>query len=131
MTSRDLILQVAIEMKKTPEQMERFINSLEENMLDMAESLKEVSDQDYKDMGFPIGLVIKIKKRLQSDDAQLAAGVQTQPEAASVAQTMVNTNKEENKIPDFNPLTVKDSVSSNTRQVAVEDSPQFQKMNPA
>ena len=69
MTSRDFILQVAIEMKKTPEQMERFINSLEENMLDTAESLKEVSDQDYKDMGFPIGLVIKIKKRLQSDDA--------------------------------------------------------------
>ena len=97
-------------------------------MLDMAESLKEVSDQNYKDMGFPIGLVIKIKKRLQSDDAQLAAGAQSQPEAASVAQTMVNTNKEENKIPDFNPLTVKDGVSSNTRQVAVEDSPQFQKM---
>ena len=69
MTSRDLILQVANEMKRTPEQMEKFINSLEDNMIDTAESLKELSDQDYKDMGFPIGLVNKIKKRLQSDDA--------------------------------------------------------------
>ena len=33
-------------------------------MLDTVESLKELSDQDYKDMGFPIGLVNKIKKHL-------------------------------------------------------------------
>ena len=44
MTSRDFILQVAIEMKKTPEQMEPFINKLEENMIDTVESLKELSD---------------------------------------------------------------------------------------
>ena len=44
MTSRDFILQVAIEMKKTPEQMEKIINSLEENMVDTVESLKELSD---------------------------------------------------------------------------------------
>ena len=62
--------------------MERFINTLEENMLDMAESLKEVSDQDYKDMGFPIGLVKKIKARLQGDEAQPAAQAQNQPEAS-------------------------------------------------
>ena len=80
-TSRDLILQIATEMNRTPEQMEKFINSLEENMLDTVESMKELSDQDYKDMGFPIGLVKKIKARLQGDEAQPAAQAQNQPEA--------------------------------------------------
>ena len=76
MTSRDLILQVGTEMKRTPEQMEKFINSLEDNMIDTAESLKELSDQDYKDMGFPIALVTKIKKKLQSDYALPTAQAQ-------------------------------------------------------
>ena len=67
MTSRDLILSIATEMNRTPEQMEKFITSLEDNMLDTVESLKELSDQDYKDMGFPIGLVNKIKKRLSGE----------------------------------------------------------------
>lgn len=79
MTSRELILQIATEMNRTPEQMEKFINSLEDNMLDTVESMKELSDQDYKDMGFPIGLVKKIKTRLQSDEAQPAAQAQNQP----------------------------------------------------
>jgi hypothetical protein len=64
MSSRDLILSIAGEMNKTAEQMEKFIAVLEENFLDTEESLRDLSDQDYKDMGFPLGLVNKIKKRL-------------------------------------------------------------------
>ena len=64
MSSRDLILSIAGEMNKTAEQMEKFIAVLEENFLDTEESLRDLSDQDYKDMSFPIGLVNKIKKRL-------------------------------------------------------------------
>jgi hypothetical protein len=45
-------------MNKTAEQMEKFITVLEENFLDTEESLKDLTDQNYKDMGFPIGLVI-------------------------------------------------------------------------
>ena len=45
-------------MNKTAEQMEKFISVLEENFLDTEESLKDLTDQNYKDMGFPIGLVI-------------------------------------------------------------------------
>lgn len=47
--------------------MDKFITALEEAMIDTVESMKELSDQDYKDMGFPIGLVNKIKKRLFGD----------------------------------------------------------------
>ena len=64
-TSRDLILAIAVEMNKTPAQMERFITVLEDNFLDTTESLKDLSDDNYKDMGFPIGLVNKIKKHLE------------------------------------------------------------------
>ena len=45
-------------MNKTAEQMEKFITVLEQNFLDTEESLKDLTDQNYKDMGFPIGLVI-------------------------------------------------------------------------
>ena len=76
MTSRNLILQVATEMNRTPEQVEKFISLLEDNWLSTAESLKDLSDQDYKDMGFPIALVTKIKKRLQSDYALPTAQAQ-------------------------------------------------------
>jgi len=57
MSSRDLILAVAVEMNRTAAQMEKFITALEDNMIDTGESMKELSDQDYKDLGFPIGLV--------------------------------------------------------------------------
>ena len=86
MTSRDFILQIATEMNRTPEQMKKFINLLEDNMIDTVESLKELSDQDYKDMGFPIGLVNKMKKRLQSDDDQPAIQAQPAAQAQSAAK---------------------------------------------
>ena len=43
-SSRDLILSIAVEMNKTPEQMERFITALEDNFLDTVESMKDLSD---------------------------------------------------------------------------------------
>ena len=72
-SSRNLILSIATEMNKTPDQMERFITVLEDNFLDSVESLKDLTDDNYKDMGFPIGLVNKIKKRLFGDAPQAQA----------------------------------------------------------
>ena len=40
MTSRELILQIAAEMNKTPEQMQKFISALEDNMIDSVDSMK-------------------------------------------------------------------------------------------
>lgn len=72
-SSRTLILSIATEMNKTPQQMERFITVLEDNFLDTVESLKDLTDENYKDMGFPIGLVNKIKKRLSGEVSASAA----------------------------------------------------------
>ena len=44
--------------------MQKYINALEEHMIDDVEIMKDLTDQDYEKMGFPIGLVIKIKQRL-------------------------------------------------------------------
>ena len=43
-SSRDLILAIATEMNRTPEQMEKFIASLEGEMLDTVDSLRDLSD---------------------------------------------------------------------------------------
>ena len=56
--------------------MEKFIASLEDNMLDTADSLRDLSDQDFKDLGFPIGLVKKIKQRIEP---AASAPAQAQP----------------------------------------------------
>jgi len=48
-------------MKKKPSVFEKFIEILEGEFLDEAESLKEVTDEQWKSMSFPIGLVNKIK----------------------------------------------------------------------
>ena len=58
------MLQIATAMNKRPEQMEKFISALEDNMIESAQDMKGLSGQDYKDMGFPIGLVKKITQRL-------------------------------------------------------------------
>ena len=44
MSSRELILSIATEMNRTAEQMQKYIDSLEDNMLDTVESMKELSD---------------------------------------------------------------------------------------
>lgn len=62
-TSRDFMLQVAGQIGKSPEEIEKFIAVLEENFLDTADSLREVSDEQWRtDLKFPVGLVNKIKK---------------------------------------------------------------------
>ena len=64
MATKDLILSIATEMNKTPEQMQKFISALEENMVDTVQDLRDLTDDDFKQMSFPIALVNRIKKRL-------------------------------------------------------------------
>ena len=44
MTSRDFILQIATEMNKRPEQMEKFISALEDSMVETVQVMKELSE---------------------------------------------------------------------------------------
>lgn len=58
-------------MKKSPAEFEKYIVTLEENFLDEVESLKEVTDDQWKnDLKFPIGLINKIKKAFTESSFQ-------------------------------------------------------------
>jgi hypothetical protein len=65
MTSRLLLTTIAEEMKKSHAEFEKYIFILEENFLDDVASLKDVTDDQWKnDLKFPVGLINKIKKTL-------------------------------------------------------------------
>lgn len=83
MSSKDLILKIGHEMNKTPDQMQKFVNILEENFLEDEESLREVTDANWKEMNFPLGLINKIKKHL-------GTGQNNQPVPANSEMTTTN-----------------------------------------
>ena len=60
----NLIFKIGQEMNKTPEQMQKFVDILKDNFLEDEESLREVTDANWKEMNFPLGLINKIKKHL-------------------------------------------------------------------
>ena len=64
-----MILSIATEMKRAPEEINESITILEKNMIDTVESLKECSHKNLKDLGLPLGLVNKIIQRLEQMSA--------------------------------------------------------------
>ena len=49
MTTRELIKQIAIDLKKDPDEYTKYAIILEEEGFDTVESLREISDEDWKD----------------------------------------------------------------------------------
>lgn len=64
MQAKELLLLIAAEMNKKPSDFQKYIDELDNQMLESADDLKDVSDDQWKQMNFPLGLVNKIKKRL-------------------------------------------------------------------
>ena len=63
MKSRLLLTTIAEEIKKSPAQFEKYIDICEENFLDDVASLKDVTDDQWKNyLKFPVGLINKIKR---------------------------------------------------------------------
>ena len=44
--------------------MEKFISALENDFIDTVEQIRDLSDEQFKQLGFPIGLVNQIRKKL-------------------------------------------------------------------
>ena len=65
MSTKDLLAKIAGEMKKDPKTFDKFVDILEGEFLDTAESLKDVTEGQWKDMGIPIGLVNKINDHIK------------------------------------------------------------------
>jgi hypothetical protein len=61
MSSRELLTKIAKEMKKNPSDFEKFADILASEFLDEAESLKDVTEEQWRQMRIPIGIVNKIR----------------------------------------------------------------------
>jgi hypothetical protein len=59
--------RVAEEMGKQPEDFQKYVSNLEENMIDTVESLGFLTEAEMrKDLQFPLGLVKNILKKIGS-----------------------------------------------------------------
>lgn len=66
MSAKDLMLKIAKSMNKSEKDFEKYIQALEDNFLDTVESLRDVTDEQWReDLKFPVGLINKIKKEFE------------------------------------------------------------------
>ena len=63
-TARDFVIHVAQKIGKKPSDLEKVINILEENWIENVGALKQLEDDQWKELKIPMGLVNQIKKNL-------------------------------------------------------------------
>ena len=86
MSTRDFVVQVAQKIGKKASDLENIIKILEENWIENVAALKQLDDEQWKELKVPIGLVNQIKKNLNApkDDGQINSS--TKP--VTVQQTL-------------------------------------------
>ena len=63
--AQTFLLKIANDMNKTEADFAKYLEALDENMLDTIDSLREVDDEQWRnDLKFPVGLINKVKKYL-------------------------------------------------------------------
>lgn len=76
MSSKDFLSKIAVQMGKAPTAFQQYVDVLEENFLDTVDSLRDVSEEQWKnDLKFPVGLLNKIKKELSTSDTPMTSQV--------------------------------------------------------
>tara|TARA_B110000285_G_C15074736_1_gene590054 strand:+ start:83 stop:307 length:225 start_codon:yes stop_codon:yes gene_type:complete len=63
-TARDFVILVAQKIGKKPSDLEKVINIFEENWIENVGALKQLEDDQWKELKIPMGLVNQIKKNL-------------------------------------------------------------------
>jgi hypothetical protein len=63
-TVRDFFAIVAAKMKRTPQQVEKFVVGLEENWIETVANLRQVEDAQWKELGLPMALANQVKALL-------------------------------------------------------------------
>ncbi len=64
--AKDFLHRVAKNMGKQPEDFQKYVEILEENMFDTVESLNLLTEADLRYLKFPLGLVKNILKKIAS-----------------------------------------------------------------
>ena len=65
MSAKDLVFEVARDLNMSVESIQQYGEILDENFLTTQIALKEIDNEDWKQLGFPIGLSSQMKKRLK------------------------------------------------------------------
>ena len=66
MSAKDLVFDIARDLKMHPEDFHRYVEILDKNLLTTQLALKDIDNDDWKQLGFPIGLSSQMKKRLKN-----------------------------------------------------------------
>ena len=69
-------------MNKEPEKVEKFVVKLEDEWIEDVAALKKVEDEQYKEFGFPAGLMNQVKVNLFPPKEEKAESVVEEPEVA-------------------------------------------------
>ena len=65
-SAKALLLRIATQMNKSEADFQKFLQALDDNMIDTVEAMRDVTDDQWKnDLKFPVGLINKIKKELE------------------------------------------------------------------
>lgn len=65
-SSRDFLVHVATKINKKPQDVEKFIESLESNWIENVGAIKQIDDDQWKQLNIPMGLVNQIKNILKT-----------------------------------------------------------------
>jgi len=94
-TAKDFILSVAQKINKTPQDVSKYIDILEENWIENAGALRQMDDEQWKSLNIPLGLVNIIKKHLTEEK-------KAEPEMMQIDSTVVK--KEHFEKVDYKPV---------------------------
>ena len=77
-TSRDFMVVMAQKINKQPADVEKFIVKFEESWIETVGDIKQLSEDQWKSLGMPMGLVNQIKKEIAPEETQIdSSGVQS------------------------------------------------------
>ena len=72
-SSRDFLVHVAAKINKKPQDVEKFIEALESNWIENVGAIKQIDDDQWKQLNIPMGLVNQIKNNLKTVGQPAAA----------------------------------------------------------
>ena len=104
---RDLLNNVASKIGKKPSDVDKFVTKMEDNWIENAGAVRNLSDEQWKELAIPLGLVNHIKAALASNDAVKTTKEDVkmaEPEAqidTSKAEPVMKLSKSEQMLPKF------------------------------
>ena len=103
MSAKDLVFEVARDLNMSIESIQQYAEKLEENFLTTQIALKDIDNDDWKQLGFPIGLSSQMKKKLQNVERPEESPPAEKPKQVSeIPESTVASSTKEDDDEDIN-----------------------------